>query len=74
MNGVIIDWDFKKQSQVSEHSNGSEIHALYNGIIKTHFICNFLLSIGFPFNKATLTYEDNKTTISQVLKDIITPQ
>ena len=59
MNGVTIYWDSKKQSEVSEHSNGDEIRALYHGLKKKVFIRNFLKSIGFPCKVSNTTYEDN---------------
>ncbi len=74
MNGVAIDWDSKKQEKVAEHSNGAEIRALYHGVKKTIIIRNFLKTIGYPCKTPTTTYEDNSATISQVLKDRITPK
>lgn len=42
MNVVTIDWYSKKQSEVSEHSNGDEIRVLYHGVKKIVFIRDFL--------------------------------
>ena len=74
INGVAINWDCKKQRNVAEHSNGSEIRALYHGVRKTYCIRNFLMSIGYGLRHPTPTYEDNLATISQVLRDRIAPQ
>ena len=64
----------KKQSEVSEHSNGDEIISLYHGVKKTVLVRNFLKSIGFPCKVSMKTYEDNVEMISQVLKYRITPK
>ena len=45
MNGVIIDWECKKQSAVSEHSNGSEVRALFQGVKRT------LYKVTFNYNR-----------------------
>lgn len=74
MNGVAIDWICKKQHTVAEHSNGSEIRALFNGVRKTFCIRNFMTSIGSPICLPTPTYEDNQATIKQVNKDRLTPR
>ena len=74
LNGVAIDWKAKKQQRVAEHTNGSEVRALFQGVKQTYCLRNFMLSIGFPICQPTPTYEDNQATIKQVLKDRITPQ
>lgn len=74
MDGVEIDWMCKKQNTVAEHSNGSEIRALFSGVCKTFCIRNFMTSIGYPICLPTPTYEDNQAMIKQVEKDRLTPQ
>lgn len=74
INGVAIDWECRKQKNVAEHSNGSEIRALYIGVRKTFCIRNFLLSIGHRLQHPTPMFEDNLATISQVLHNRIAPQ
>ena len=37
-------------------------------------LCNYSTSIGHPIILPTIAYKDNSATISQVLKDRLTPQ
>ena len=41
LNGVAISWTCKKHPKVSEHSNGSEIRSLFQGVHKSSCIRNF---------------------------------
>lgn len=68
LNGVTIYWTCKKQTQVSEQTNGSEVSALFSGVRKTTFIRNFFTYIGHPFKEPTKTFEDKQSTICKVIQ------
>jgi hypothetical protein len=68
-NGVTIHWSCKKQDTVARHSTGSELRALYDGVVYTVYLRSFMSSIGYPFSAPILTYEDNQATIASVLAD-----
>ena len=55
-------------------TNGSEIRALHTCVRRIIVHRQFLASAGHPVSALTIAYEDNSATISQVLKDPLTPQ
>ena len=55
-------------------TNGSEIQALHTCVRRIIVHRQFLASAGHPISAPTIAYEDNSATISQVLKDRLTPQ
>ena len=55
-------------------TNDSEIKAIFKGTKKTKIFRRFLESVGRPLTHPTPTYEDNDATISQILKERLTPR
>ena len=72
-NGVAHDWYCGKQPITADCTNGSEIRALHTCIRRVIIHRRFLTSAGFPVGPPTRAFEDNSATISQVLKDRLTP-
>ena len=73
-NGVVFSWNCTKQSAIMDCTNRSEIKALFKGTKKTKIFRRFLESAGRLLRHPTPTYEDNDATISQILKDRLTPR
>ena len=55
-------------------TNGSEVRALHLCVRRIIVHRRFLTSAGHPVQSPTIVFEDNSATISQVLKDRLTPQ
>ena len=72
-NGTVHDWYCGKQSITADCTNGSEARALHTCIRKVVVHRRFMTSAGVPIGPPTRAYEDNSATISQVLKDRLTP-
>ena len=72
-NGVIVDWQSKKQRDSTANTSGSETRSLYHGMQRSNIIRNLCTTIGYGIGEPTATYKDNKATIQSVLADRITP-
>ena len=72
-NGTVHDWYCGKQPVTADCTNGSEVRALHSCICRVIVHRRFLTSMGVPTGPPTRAYEDNSATISQVLKDRLTP-
>ena len=72
-NGVAHDWYCGKQPVTADCTNGSEVRALHTCIRRVIIHRRFLTSGGFPVGPPTRAFEDNSATISQVIKDRLTP-
>ena len=55
-------------------TNSTEIKSLFKGTKKTKIFRRFMESMGRPLTHPSPTYEDNNATISQILKDRLTPR
>ena len=73
-NGTIFDWICSKQNMTADCTNGSKIRALHLCVRRIIVHRRFLMSAGHPIQGPTIAYEDNSATITQVLKDRLTPQ
>lgn len=73
-NGTAHNWSCHKQTMTADCTNGSELRALHSGVRQIIVSCRFLASGGFPVGPPTRAFEDNSATISQILKDCLTPQ
>ena len=73
-NSVPFAWQCTKQPEPGGSVNDSETRALYHTSRKTVWYRNILLSLKSPQIGPTPTFEDNKATIAQVIKDRLTPR
>ena len=73
-NNTAFAWYSTKQMDTATGSNGSEARSLFKCTKGTIRYRRFFDSIGRPLNHPTPTHEDNEATISQVLKDRLTPE
>ena len=69
LNGVLVDWQCKKQRDSTNNTSGSETRSLFHGIQRSNMIRNLCTTIGFGIGDPTATYEDNQATIKSVLAD-----
>ena len=67
------EWVCKKQVQVSECTNSAEVRALFTMAKKTEIARRWMASMGRPIRDPTPIFEDNQATITQVMKDRLTP-
>ena len=69
LNSVSFAWQYTKQREPGGSVNDSETRILYQTTKKIVRYRNLLLSLNSPKTGPTPTFEDNKSTIAQVLKN-----
>ena len=73
-NNVSFAWSCTKQPEPGASANDAETRALFYTTRKTINYRNILVSLNNAQPGPTPTFDDNKATIAQVLKDRLTPR
>ena len=73
-NNTAFAWKCNKHTETSTGSNGAETRTLFQCTKDTKRYRRFLESIVRPLDHPTPTHEDNEATITQVIKDRLTPE
>ena len=73
-NNVTFAWSCTKQPEPGASANDAETRALFYTTRKTNCYRNILVSLNHTQPGPTPTFDDNKATIAQVLKDRLTPR
>ena len=53
LNGTIIGWCSKKQSETSRINSDAETRAIYTGVLYQNWIRDFFRSIGYPIEPSS---------------------